>query len=143
MPRRRWHRAVFVAAGLYNIGWGIWSSLDPQWLFRFTGMTLLNQPAIFACLAMVVGLYGVLYLDVARVPERGWLIVAVGLAGKILGPIGMLWLVGRGVWPPSALVLCVPNDFIWWSPFALYLRDGWDAFRGADLGGPHDVAGTR
>jgi hypothetical protein len=37
IPRRRFHRAVFVLAGLYNIGWGLFSALDPQWLFRFAG----------------------------------------------------------------------------------------------------------
>ena len=25
--------------------------------------------------------------------------------------------------PPSAFVLCLTNDVIWWIPFALYLRD--------------------
>jgi len=38
MKRLHFHRAVFVAAGIYNIGWGIFSALDPQWLFRFSGM---------------------------------------------------------------------------------------------------------
>jgi hypothetical protein len=123
IARRTWHRSVFLAAGVYNIAWGIWSAFDPQWLFRFAGMPLLNQPAVFACLGMVVGLYGILYLDVARVPERGWLIAAVGLTGKVLGPIGMAWLVYSGAWPLSAIVLCVTNDFIWWIPFALYLHD--------------------
>jgi hypothetical protein len=126
--RRRFHRVVFTAAGLYNILWGLWSVADPQWFFRFTGMPLSNQPAIFACLGMVVGLYGVLYLDVARVPERGWLVAAVGLTGKVLGPIGMLWLIGSGTWPVSALSLCVANDFIWWIPFGLYLRDARAAY---------------
>ncbi len=41
---------------------------------------------------MVVGLYGLLYLEVARVPERGWLLAAVGLLGKVLGPIGLVSL---------------------------------------------------
>ena len=54
---------------------------------------------------MVVGLYGVLYFEVARDPERGWLIAAVGLAGKILGPIGMFWLIWSGAWPASAVRL--------------------------------------
>jgi hypothetical protein len=129
MPRRRWHRGVFVAAGFYNIAWGLWSALDPQWLMRFTGMPLSNYPAIFACLAMVVGLYGILYLDVARTPERGWTIAAVGLAGKVLGPAGMIDLIWTRAWPPSALILCVTNDFIWWVPFALYLHDAWPIFR--------------
>jgi hypothetical protein len=129
MPRRRLHRIVFTAAGLYNILWGLWSIADPQWFFRFTGMPLSNHPAVFACLGMVVGLYGVLYLDVARVPEHGWLIAAVGLTGKVLGPAGMLWLISTGTWPSSALVLCATNDFIWWIPFGLYLIDARSAFR--------------
>jgi hypothetical protein len=125
LPRRRWHRAVFVAAGVYNIGWGVVSAADPQWLFRFAGMSPLNEPAIFACLGMVVGLYGVLYLEVARVPERGWLIAAVGLAGKLLGPAGLAVLLVQGAWPARTLVLCLTNDLLWWVPFGLYL---WDAF---------------
>jgi hypothetical protein len=47
-----------------------------------------NYPQVFACLGMVIGLYGVLYLEVARVPERGWVLAAVGLTGKVLGPLG-------------------------------------------------------
>jgi len=128
MARRRFHRAVFVAAGVYNMAWGVWSALDPQWLFRFTGMPLANHPAVFACLGMVVGIYGILYLDVARCSERGWLVAAVGLLGKVLGPIGMIWLIYTGVWPRSAFVLCVTNDVIWWIPFGLFLRDSWPAF---------------
>ena len=129
LPRRRWHQIVFTLAGLYNIGWGIFSALDPQWLFRFAGMPLSPYPEIFACLAMVVGLYGVIYLEVARVPERGWLLAAVGLVGKVLGPLGLARLILTGAWPPASLVLCLTNDFIWWIPFALYLRDAWPLFR--------------
>lgn len=129
MKRRRFHRAVFAAAGIYNIGWGIFSSLDPQWLFRFAGMEPLNHPSIFACLAMVIGLYGVIYLEVARRPENGWLLAAVGLAGKVLGPIGLAVLIFQGVWPWKSAVLCLTNDLIWWVPFSLYLKDAWPDFR--------------
>jgi hypothetical protein len=129
IPRRRWHRGVFVAAGLYNLGWGAYAGLDPQWLFRFAGMPPLNHPAVFACLGMVVGVYGLLYLEVARLPERGWAIAAVGLLGKLLGPLGLAWLLWQGAWPPAAAVLCLTNDFVWWLPFALYLRDAWPAYR--------------
>ena len=96
-------------------------------------MPLSNHPALFSCLGMMVGLYGILYFAIARVPERGWLIAAVGLTGKVLGPIGMFWLIWSGTWPSSAVVLCVTNDFIWWIPFAVYLHDAWPAFR-ADAG---------
>lgn len=122
--RRRWHRIVFRAAGTYNLTWGTWTVLDPQWLFRFADMPPLNHPAIFACLGMAIGLYSILYWEVARAPEHGWLIAAVGLTGKVLGPLGMAWLIGTGEWPAAAGILCVGNDLIWWAPFAVYL---WDA----------------
>ena len=77
---------------------------------------------------MVVGLYGIIYLEVARVPERGWLLAAVGLTGKVLGPIGLAGLILSGQWPPSTLILCLTNDLIWWIPFALYLKHAWPFF---------------
>jgi hypothetical protein len=131
MKRRRLHRAVFAIAGAYNLAWGAYSALDPQWLFRFADMPLSNYPEIFACLGMVVGIYGFLYWEVARVPERGLLIAAVGLLGKVLGPIGLVQLIASGAWPMKIAVLCVTNDFIWWVPFALYLYDARGAARAA------------
>ena len=124
MKRRRFHQVVFALAGLYNLAWGAYAAIDPQWLFRYAGMAPLNHPAIFACLGMVVGVYGFLYWQVARHPERGFAIAAVGLLGKVLGPIGLAQLIWNGTWPMKSVVLCVTNDFIWWVPFALYL---WDA----------------
>ncbi len=131
VPRRRWHRRVFLVAGIYNLAWGLYAAIDPQWLFRFASMPLSNYPEIFSCLGMVVGLYGILYLEVARVPERGWLLAFVGFVGKILGPIGLVILLCQGTWPPGTLILCLTNDFVWWVPFALYLRDAWPCFRGS------------
>jgi hypothetical protein len=94
--------------------------------FRFAGLPPINHPAIFACLGMVVGLYGILYLEVA--PERGWLLAAVGLVGKILGPVGLAGLILSGAWPGSSVILCLTNDLVWWVPFSLYLYDSWPAF---------------
>ena len=93
---------------------------------RLSGMPPHNQPAIFASLAMVVGLHEVIYFEVARAPERGWLLAAVGLPGKILGPIGLAVLIARGEWPPSTIVLSLTNDLIWWIPFTIFVRDAWD-----------------
>ena len=127
--RRRLHRTTFVLAGLYNILWGLYAAIDPQYVFRFAGMEPMVHPQIFACLGMVVGLYGILYLEVARKPENGFLLAAVGLAGKVLGPIGLLVLIGQGEWPAETLILCLTNDFIWWIPFGLYLVDAHPARR--------------
>ena len=129
MRRRRLHRIVFGLAGVYNISWGLFAAIDPQWLFRFANMPLMVHPPIYQAMGMVVGVYGVLYLEIARRPEHGWLMAAVGWVGKILGPIGMLQLVLSGQWPPAALVLNLTNDLIWLPFFTVYLWDAWPMFR--------------
>lgn len=125
MAHRSRYRMIFVAAGVYNICWGVWTAIDPQWFFRFLELPPSNHPEVFACLGMVIGLYGVLYLEVARRPECGGMIAAVGLAGKVLGPIGAVSLILREEWPARSIVLCVTNDFIWWIPFGIYLAAVW------------------
>jgi hypothetical protein len=129
IARRRLHRFTFCAAGIYNILWGLFSVTNPQWLFNFAGMPPQNYPQIFACLGMVIGLYGIIYLEVARAPERGWLLAAVGLTGKVLGPMGLAKLIWNGEWPVSTVVLSLTNDLIWWAPFTLYLYDAWPFYR--------------
>ncbi len=128
MKRYRFHQITFLCAGCYNLLWGAYSALDPQWFFRFTRMPLLNHPQIFACLGMVVGIYGILYLEVARRPDKGFLIGAVGLLGKILGPLGWGYLYFTGEWPLRSIVLILTNDLIWWIPFAFYLYDSKDDY---------------
>jgi hypothetical protein len=125
LARRRLHRITFILAGVYNLAWGIASVLFPQWLFVWAGMPLQRYPEIFVCLAMVVGIYGLLYFEVARKPEDGAAIALVGLLGKVLGPIGLLVLIAQGKWPARTVVLILTNDLIWWLPFGLYLHDLW------------------
>lgn len=134
IKRRKFHRTIFLLAGIYNIFWGIFVSFYPNWLFRFAGMPEPNYPEIFVCLGMVVGLYGVVYLEIARRPERGFLLALVGFAGKILGPIGAIYYVYAGKWMPAALVMNATNDFVWLVPFAVYLYDS-AAFYKEDLRG--------
>ncbi|MFI6978305.1 hypothetical protein ACIBSV_06870 [Embleya sp. NPDC050154] len=116
---------TFAAAGVHNIAWGCHAAIDPQWLFRFADMPPQEHPQIFATLGMVLGLYGMLYLDVALRPEHGFLVAAVGFVGKILGPLGWLWLYASGQWPSASGIILVTNDLIRWLPFACYLRDSW------------------
>jgi small multidrug resistance pump len=82
------YRLIFGLAALYNIGFGIWACFWPEALFASLEMTPPNYPSLWQCLGMVVGLYGVLYAYAAVHLDRGKLIIALGLAGKLLGPIG-------------------------------------------------------
>lgn len=117
----RWMTAVLCAAGAYNLGWGLFVLLFPKAPFAWAGMQPLNYPAIVQCLAMVIGVYGVGYLFAARDPARHWLIVLVGLLGKIFGPIGFVWSAATGEFPWIAGLMILANDVVWWLPFTAIL----------------------
>lgn len=129
MRRKKLHQITFILAGIYNICWGLWVSIDPNWLFRFAKMELPNYPEIFVCVGMVVGLYGVVYLEIARRPERGFILALVGFVGKILGPMGIFYYIYLSKWTFNSLIMNLTNDFIWLIPFAIYLYDSWEYYR--------------
>ena len=72
---------------------------------------------------MVVGVYGLLYWHAAWKLETAWPIIAVGLLGKVLGPIGMVTSFSDD-WPRRLGMICIYNDLIWWLPFGLFLVRG-------------------
>jgi hypothetical protein len=126
----RWMGAVLVAAGAYNLLWGGWVLLFPAAVFHWAGTAPSNYPQIWQCVGMIVGVYGLGYLIAARNPARHWAIVAVGLLGKVLGPLGMLWSIWQAQLSPNFIWICVTNDLIWWGPFALVLRHALKHHRG-------------
>jgi hypothetical protein len=56
---------------------------------------------------MVIGVYGLLYCDVARAPEQGRRIAEAGLLGKLLGPMGLAGLIITGRSPARTMILCL------------------------------------
>jgi|tagenome__1003787_1003787.scaffolds.fasta_scaffold20928554_2 hypothetical protein len=131
----RLFRIAFALAGCYNLAFGIWAAVWPLAFFRIFEIPPPRYPGIWACLGMVVGVYGLLYWHAASKLEMGWLIIAVGLLGKVLGPIGMITSFGDG-WPRRLGMICVFNDLIWWLPFGLFLIRGTSFARWAMLIAP-------
>ena len=136
-----WMGRWLVAAGIYNLAWGALTVLYPGWLFDLTGMEPPRYPFIWACVGMIVGVYGIGYLAAATAPLVHWPIVLVGLLGKLFGPLGYLGGVVRGDVPWEFGVTLPTNDLLWWIPFAMILARAWrqrqavtapDAYRPAE-----------
>lgn len=119
--KRSWMRFTLVAAGIYNLTWGLATILFPTALFRLAGAELPRYPEIWQCVAMIVGVYGVGFLIAARDPLRHWPIVLVGLLGKLFGPIGFVYYAVQGVLPWAWGVVLLTNDLVWWVPFSVML----------------------
>ena len=120
----RLYRLAFAAAATYNIAFGLWAALFPNAFFDVFDLAAPRYPAIWACLGMVIGLYGLGYAYAAWRIDRAFPFIAIGLAGKILGPIGWLIAVRSHELPFRTFTLIVFDDLLWWLPFGLFLLEG-------------------
>ena len=113
---------VLLAAGIYNLLWGSLAIIAPAVSLKLGGLPSAEVVhPIWQCLGMVIGVYGVGYWISARDPYRHWLIIFVGLLGKVLGPIGYVLSVARGTLPVEGMRTLLTNDLIWWVPFTIIL----------------------
>lgn len=134
-----WMRHWLVAAGVYNIVWGAAMVLAPNRTLKMLGVSPPSTelwPQLWACIGMIVGVYGLGYCIAARDPARHWPIVLVGLLGKVFGPIGFVDAAMRGQLPWSMGVTILTNDLLWWIPFAIIL---WHAARAAHPSPPEGI----
>ncbi len=123
-PRRaQVYRAIFALAAAYNLVAGVWAALLPGSFFDLFALAPPRYPSIWATLGMVLALYGVGYAYAARRLDRAAPFIAIGLAGKLLGPIGWVAAVASGELPARTLPLIVFDDVVWWVPFGLFLAE--------------------
>ncbi len=114
-------KIVLVAAGVYNILFGIWAVCWPQLWFDWSGMERSRYPEIWQSIGMIVGVFGIGYLIASSNPLQHWPIVFVGFIGKIFGLIGFTKAVYTESLPLASTWITVTNDLIWLLPFGLIL----------------------
>ncbi len=127
--RPAWMRYVLIAAGIYNLVFGLLAVIRPGCFFMIAEMEPPRYMFLWQCIGMIVGVYGLGYLAAAGDPLRHWPIVMVGLLGKIFGPIGFLQAAMAGTITWSFGYLIITNDLIWWLPFTAMLWAAWQTRR--------------
>ncbi len=113
----RWPALVLRMAALYNILWGAWQIVAPLSFFDVMGMEPINHAMVWQGMGMVIGVYGLAYFWASFDYIRHWPIVAVGLLGKVLGPVG--YVISDA--PASFGYTLITNDLAWWLPFGIML----------------------
>lgn len=124
--QKKWMSKVLIAAGIYNILFGIFAVIFPSLYFSISGMEQPMYPQLWQCIGMIVGVYGIGYLIASNAPSKHWPIVLVGLLGKIFGPIGFTMNYLSGAFPLSAGWMIILNDLIWIVPFAYIVKSAYD-----------------
>ena len=111
-----------LAAGIYNLVWGILSIALPTLQLDILGIPTSDIVVIlWQCIGMIVGVYGIAYIIAATDPNTHWPVVLVGLLGKIFGIMGMLFYIANGTIPVEFGLTCFLNDLFWIPAFASIL----------------------
>ena len=118
---KKWMRKVLVLAGIYNLTFGLFCVLLPNFFFELIDADVPKYPFLWQCIGMIVGVYGVGYIAASKSPLRHWPIILVGLLGKIFGPIGFVQTAIMGDIPWAFGYLIITNDLIWIIPFIYIL----------------------
>ena len=123
MDKRKPGSLTLRLAGAYNMLWGASVIFFPFLFFDLSGLPRPFYPEIWQCVGMIVGVCGLGYWLAAENPVEHWIIVLVGMLGKIFGPIGFLKAIYDGVFNTKMAIVIVFNDIIWWIPFGLILME--------------------
>ncbi len=124
-----WSRWLLWLAAAYDSVWGTWMLLFPASWLRATGFGPAAHPEVTQFAGMVTLTLAFGYLLASRDPIRHWPIVAIGLAGKVLAPVGFIWVVNSGTIPLTSLWTVVLTGVVWWLPFGFILTAAYSANR--------------
>ena len=125
----RRYRPWLLAAAAYNLTWGTLTVLVPRALFTVLGLRPPSYLPLWQVVGMFVLLYGLAYWWAAQDPVRHWHLIAIGLLGKVCGPIGFVWSAATGALPLSFGIVVLTNDVVWCPALLACL---WQATGGLD-----------
>ncbi len=115
-------RYVLLVAGAYNVLLGLNMVLLPSRSFAPLGLSEPELLLFVQLVGLMVGVFGVGYLMVARWPLENRGVLLLGLIGKALVAVLGLAYVALGKVPPVYLFVVLFSDVIYLAPFALILR---------------------
>ncbi len=115
---RPWMQITLLAAGIYNLIWGVLTILNPQRIFENLHLALPNYMIMWQGIALVEILFGLGYLLASKQPFKHWIIVLIGFILKLTIGISFLYLLWANRLPSSLFAHILANDLVWLLPFA-------------------------
>ena len=122
VPLRPWMFWLLVFAGCYNLLVGLTLTAFYHEAFRTLGLPKPELMLFVQLVGILVGLFGVGYLIVARNPLENRNVLLLGFLSKALGTLVGLGYVALGKVPMSFFVLLIFSDIVYLPPFAVILR---------------------
>lgn len=115
---RPWMQITLLAAGIYNLIWGVVTILNPQRIFENLHLALPNYMIMWQGIALVEILFGLGYLLASKQPFKHWIIVLLGFILKLTIGISFIYLLMANRLPANLFTHILANDLVWLLPFA-------------------------
>ncbi len=115
---RPWMQITLLAAGIYNLIWGVVTILNPQRIFENLHLALPNYMIMWQGIALVEILFGLGYLLASKQPFKHWIIVLLGFILKLTIGISFIYLLMVNRLPANLFTHILANDLVWLLPFA-------------------------
>ena len=115
---RPWMQITLLAAGIYNLIWGVVTILNPQRIFENLHLALPNYMIMWQGIALVEILFGLGYLLASKQPFKHWIIVLIGFILKLTIGISFIYLLMVNRLPANLFTHILANDLVWLLPFA-------------------------
>ncbi len=122
VPLRPWMFYLLVFAGCYNLLVGLTLTVFYHEAFKILGLPKPELMLFVQLVGILVGLFGVGYLIVARNPLENRNVLLLGFLSKALGTLIGLGYVVLGKVPISFFVLLIFSDIVYLPPFVVILR---------------------
>ena len=114
---------ILSLAAVHCLLWGVYIIALPENSFRVYGFAdELQHPLLWRGSGLTICLFGLGYALARTDPVRHYGLVLIGLLGKVLGAVGLLWGWVSGVLLWQTLIWVLVNDVIWVIPLSLIVH---------------------
>jgi len=121
-PLAPWMKYLLRFAGTYNLLAGFSIACLYHEYFKFFDVEKPKLLLFVQLSGVLVALFGVGYLLVARDPRRNANLLVLGWWSKALGSVLGIWYVYKGQLPPVFLAILFVSDIVYLPPFWLILH---------------------
>jgi len=117
------YRLVFALAAAEGVALAIWLIAWPEAFCELFGIDSDRYAAAFQSLAIAMAVAALGYAWASWRLDRALPIIATGLLGKTVVPIGWVAMVQAGWLPVRSFTFILFADLVWWLPFGLFLLE--------------------
>ncbi len=110
---RPWMQYLLIAAGIYNVLWGMIDFFIPAYYLQHLNLTFPSAIWIIKAIGVMEVIFGMAYLIASRKPFKHWLIIFIGFSVKTLASAFYFYYMYVGVLPQHLASMILANDLVW------------------------------